>query len=162
MKLRVIKGVAMILLCCTALFFTGCRRKPFMLDGPGMEYEPQWEEFPLIRRDSYPQYHFRLSVSQAEDAPILTGEYTDEEGNLHLIETGIELSAETLWQLRWMDPEQLETINQEFYVPNLPASIDQSRISFTLTLSDGSVEVKLMVESLASEIYELLSPYFKS
>ena len=152
----------MVLLCCTALFFTGCNRKPFMLDGPGMEYVPQWDKFTLSRSDSYPQYNFRFIVSQAEDVPILTGECTDEEGTPYLSETGIELSAETLWQLRWMDLEQLDTKNQESPLPDLTESIGHSQIYLTLTLSDGSVEEKLIGESLSLEIYELLLPYFKS
>ena len=60
-----------------------------------------------------------------------------------------------------MDLEQLETKKQESPPPDLTESIDHSRIYLTLTLSDGSVEEKLIGESLSLEIYELLLPYFK-
>ena len=72
-------------------------------------------------------------------------------------ETGIAISAEDLWQLRWMDLDQLP--EKETGVA-LPA--DAAGITLTLTLSDGTVVQKNASSDLSIEIYTLLLPYLKN
>ena len=145
---------------CIAWLLTllGCgKEKPFMLDGPQMEYQSPWTAFTISRIDSNTQYHFWFTVTDDGDQPLVTGECSDEEGTSYMEETGIAISAEDLWQLRWMDLDQLP--EKETGVA-LPA--DAAGITLTLTLSDGTVVQKNASSDLSIEIYTLLLPYLKN
>lgn len=141
---------------CIAWMLTllGCgKEKPFMLDGPGMEYQSPWTAFTLSRTDSNPRYCFWFAVTDDGVQALLTGECSDEEGNSYTEETGVEISAEDVWKLRWMDLDQLPEDSEQ------PAGTEG--ITLTLTLSDGTVVQKNASSDLSIEIYELLLPYLK-
>ena len=124
-----------------------------------MEYKPAWTEFTISRSDSSAQYNFWFTVTDDGDQPLVIGECCDEEGNFYEEELGIVLSAEDLWQLRWMDlqildepidfPEDMETIHAD------------SRITLSLVLPSGETVEKNASGDLSMEIYQLLLPYFK-
>lgn len=139
----------------------GCgKEKRFMLDGPGMEYQSPWTAFTLSRTDSSTRYYFWFTVTDNDDHALVTGECSDEEGNSYIEETGLEISAEDLWQLRWMDFEQLP--EEEPWPEDPELSTDMTNITLTLTLLDGTVEQKNISSDLSIEIYELLLPYLKN
>ena len=75
-------------------------------------------------------------------------------------ETGIAISAEDLWQLRWMDLDQLP--DEEPWPEDLEQPLDTESITLTLTLSDGTVVEKNASSDLSIEIYTLLLPYLKN
>ena len=142
---------------CAACLLTllGCeKQKPFMVDGPDMEYQSPWTAFTLSRTDSNTQYQFWFTVTDTDDYALVTGECSDDEGNSYIEKTGIEISAEDLWQLRWMDFDQLPE--------NKEQPTDMPNITLTLTLSDGTVEQKIVSSDLSMKIYELLLPYLKN
>ena len=124
-----------------------------------MEYTPSWTAFTISRSDSSVQYNFWFTVTDDGDQPLVIGECCDEEGNFYEEELGIVLSAEDLWQLRWMDlqildepidfPEDMETIHAD------------SRITLSLVLPSGETVEKNASGDLSMEIYQLLLPYFK-
>ena len=69
---------------CIAWLLTllGCgKEKPFMLDGPEMEYQSPWTAFTLSRSDSDPQYNFSFTVTDNGEQALVTGECNDENGN---------------------------------------------------------------------------------
>ena len=132
----------------------GNEEEPFMLDGPDMEYQSPWTSFSLSRVDSNTQYCFWFTVTDNGDHALVTGECSDKDGHSYLEETGVEISMEDLWQLRWMDFDQLPE--------DLEMPTDMATISLTVTLSDGTVEVKDASGTLSMEIYELLLPYLKN
>lgn len=148
---------------CIAWLLTllGCgKEKPFMLDGPQMEYQSPWTAFTISRIDSNTRYHFWFTVTDDGDQPLVTGECSDEEGNSYMEETGIAISAEDLWQLRWMDLDQLP--DEEPWPEDLEQPLDTESITLTLTLSDGTVVEKNASSDLSIEIYTLLLPYLKN
>ena len=104
------KAQWMVFVVCMAWLLTllGCEKeKPHMLDGPGMEYQSPWTTFTLSRTDSNTQYCFWFTVTDHGDQTLVTGECCDESGNAYVEKTGIEISGEDLWKLRWMDLDQL-------------------------------------------------------
>ena len=119
-----------------------------------MEYQSPWTAFTLSRTDSNTQYQFWFTVTDTDDYALVTGECSDDEGNSYIEKTGIEISAEDLWQLRWMDFDQLPE--------NKEQPTDMPNITLTLTLSDGTVEQKIVSSDLSMKIYELLLPYLKN
>ena len=136
------------------LTFLGCaKEKTHMLDGPDMEYQSPWRAFTLSRADSNTQYSFWFTVSDDGDQCLLTGECRDENGNSYIEKDGIEISAEDVWQLRWMHLDQLPDEEE------LPT--DMATITLSLTLSDGTVVKKSASGNLSMEIYQLLLPYFE-
>lgn len=142
---------------CTTWLLTllGCgREKPFMVDGPDMEYQSPWTAFTLSRTDSNTQYQFWFTVTDDGEYALVTGECSDDEGNSFMEKNGIEISTEDLWQLRWMDFDQLPE--------NMEQPTDMPNITLTLTLSDGTVEQKIVSSDLSMKIYELLLPYLKN
>ena len=148
---------------CIAWLLTllGCgKEKPFMLDGPQMEYQSPWTAFTISRIDSNTRYHFWFTVTDDGDQPLVTGECSDEEGNSYMEETGIAISAEDLWQLRWMDLDQLP--DEEPWPEDLERPTDMDNITLTITLRDGTVEEKSASSDLSIEIYMLLLPYLKN
>jgi hypothetical protein len=74
-------------------------------------------------------------------------------------ENGIELSEETIWQLRWMNLDKLETAVE--WPEDLEMPLDSSEIRLTLVLSNGDVVEKNVSSHLSFHIYDLLLPYFK-
>ena len=156
--MRVMKLVIVLLCCSFALSLLGCGKR-HISDGPDMEYKPAWIEFTISRSDSSTQYNFWFTVTDDGDQPLVIGECCDEEGNFYEEELGIVLSAEDLWQLRWMDlqildepidfPEDMETIHAD------------SRITLSLVLPSGETVEKNASGDLSMEIYQLLLPYFK-
>ena len=91
---------------------------------------------------------------------MVIGECYDEEGNFYEEEIGIVLSAEDLWQLRWMNLDQLPDAQQ--WDEDLERPMDMAGITLTLTLSDGTVEQKNLSSDQSMEIYQLLLPYLKN
>ena len=156
--MRVMKLVIVLFCCSIALSLFGCSKR-HISDGPDMEYKPAWTEFTISRSDSSAQYNFWFTVTDDGDQPLVIGECCDEEGNFYEEELGIVLSAEDLWQLRWMDlqildepidfPEDMETIHAD------------SRITLSLVLPSGETVEKNASGDLSMEIYQLLLPYFK-
>ena len=157
-----IKRLAVAVLCVSLILsLFGCgKEKGFMLDGPDMEYHSPWTAFTLSRTDSSTQYQFWFTVTDDGEHALVTGECSDEEGNSYIEETGIEISAEDLWQLRWMDFDQLP--EEEPWPEDLELPTDMASITLTLTLSDGTVEQKNISSDLSIEIYELLLHYLKN
>ena len=147
---------------CAACLLTllGCgKQKPFMVDGPDMEYQSPWTTFTLSRVDSNTRYSFWFTVTDDGDQPLVTGECSDENGNSYIEETGIAISAEDLWQLRWMDLDRLP--DEEEWPEDLEMPTDMANITLNLTLSDGTVVQKSVSGDLSMEIYQLLLPYFE-
>ena len=129
-----------------------------MLDGPGMEYTPEWTEFTLSRSDSYAQYNFSFTVTEGDPEPMVSGMCRDEDGNEYDVQTGIVLTDETLWTLRRLHLEQLP--EEEPWPEDLEMPLDMENVKLTLTLSDGTVVKKNASSNLSIEIYHLLLPYF--
>ena len=137
----------------------GCGKKePQMLDGPGMEYVPNWTEFTLSRSDSYARYNFSFTVTDTDSDPSVSGTCRDEDGNEYDVETGIVLTGETLWTLRRLNLEQLP--EEEPWSEDLELPLDAATITLTLTMADGNVVKKNASSNLSIEIYNLLLPYF--
>ncbi len=157
------KAQWMVFAVCIAWLLTllGCgKEKPHMLDGPGMEYQSPWTKFTLSRTDSNTQYRFWFTVTDNGDQALVTGECCDEKGDYYVEEIGIEISGEDLWQLRWMDLDQLP--DEEPWPEDLERPTDMASITLTLTLSDGTVEKKNASGDLSMEIYSLLLPYLEN
>ena len=140
--MKVAKRISLLAGLLAMLGLSGCQ-KPHMLDGPGMVYEPPWTAFTISQGDS-----FWFTVKGDGDLTWLTGRCRDAEGVYEETE-GIELSAEDLWKLRWMDLHTLD---------NQGGSGD---VILSLTLPNGEVVSKKASAELSLEIYELLLPYFK-
>ena len=157
--MKVAKWITLLTGFLAALGLSGCR-KPHMLDGPGMVYEPPWTAFTISRSDGFSQYNFWFTVSEDGEQCLLTGECCDAEGNFYDEEIGIALSAEDLWKLRWMDLELLS--EEEEWPDNLELPLDMHEISLSVTLSDGTVVKKNASSELSIEIYQLLLPYLKN
>ena len=139
----------------------GCGEgKPQMLDGPGMEYQSPWVAFALTRTDSNAQYNFWFEVTETDEGAVVTGSCRDEDGTDYETETGILISTEDLWQLRWMHLDQLPEENSG--PDDLPQPLDMESVKLALTLSDGTVEKKNISSDLSIEIYKLLLPYLKN
>ncbi len=145
-------GIGMLLVACG-------KKSKYMVDGPDMAYVPQWSEFILSRNDSSIQYSFWFKVTEQEDTVLVIGECNDENGNEYVDENGIELSEETIWQLRWMNLDKLETAVE--WPEDLEMPLDSSEIRLTLVLSNGDVVEKNVSSDLSFQIYDLLLPYFK-
>lgn len=103
---------------------------------------------------------FWFTVTDEGEASLVTGECRDEDGDLYLEEEGIPIKAETLWQLRRLNLEQLET-----YVPpelpddlELPEILDAGSVALMLTLPDGQTVEKCITHEMAITIYEILLP----
>ena len=147
---------------CLACLLTllGCgKEEPFMLYGPGMEYQSPWTAFTISRSDSNTRYSFWFTVTDDGYEPLVTGACSDERGKSYIEEAGTEISAEDLWQLRWMDLDQLP--DEEPWPEDLEMPTDMSTITLTLTLRDGTVVKKSASGDLSMEIYEILLPYLK-
>lgn len=157
--MRVMKLVIVLLCCSFALSLLGCGKR-HISDGPDMEYKPAWIEFTISRSDSSTQYNFWFTVTDDGNQPLVIGECCDEEGNFHEEEIGIVLSAEDLWQLRWMGLQTLDEPS-EFSEDEEPRR-DESRIILSLVLPSGETVEKYVSAELAMEIYELLLPYLKN
>ena len=159
--MRVMKWIVVLVGCITVLLLGGClrQRDKYMLDGPDMEYQSPWTTFTLSRVDSNTRYSFWFTVTDDGDQPLVTGECSDENGNSYIEETGIAISAEDLWQLRWMDLDRLP--DEEEWPEDLELPTDMANITLNLTLSDGTVVQKSPSGDLSMEIYQLLLPYFE-
>ena len=151
----------LLLLCLgIGILLGACGKKSkHMVDGPDMEYVPQWSEFILSRSDSSTQNSFWFKVTDQGDTAVMIGECSDENGNQYVEESGIELSGDTLWQLRWMDLEKLEASVE--WPEDLERPLDDSTECLTLVLSNGEVVEKNVSSELSFQIYDLLLPYLK-
>ena len=138
----------------------GSEEEPFMLDGPGMEYQSPWTSFSISRTDSNTQYSFWFEVTETDDGAAVIGECQDENGMSYETEVGIPISGEDLWALRWMDFDQLP--EEEPWPEDLERPTDMANITLTITLRDGTVEEKSASSDLSIKIYELLLPYLKN
>ena len=156
--MKVIKGISLLMGLLASLWLSGCR-KPEMLDGPGMVYEPPWIAFSLTSSGSSARHQFRFTVEEKEDVSWLTGVCRDEDG-IYENQEGIALSVEDLWKLRWLDLHTLEDASE---LPEDPEHVlDGSKVTLTLTLPNGQVVAKNASLMLSLEIYEILLPYFKN
>ena len=129
-----------------------------MLDGPDMEYRPEWTEFTLSRSDSYAQHNFSFTVTEGDTEAMVSGVCRDEDGNEYDVQIGITITDDTLWTLRRMHLEQLP--EEEPWPEDLELPLDMESVKLTLTLSDGTVVKKNASSNLSIEIYKLLLPYF--
>lgn len=152
------KRVILPFICSALCFLLGC--ESHLVDGPDMAYIPQWREFSLSSSGSLAQDNFWFTVTDEGEASLVTGECRDEDGDLYLEEEGIPIKAETLWQLRRLNLEQLET-----YVPpelpddlELPEILDAGSVALMLTLPDGQTVEKCITHEMAMTIYEILLP----
>ena len=157
--MRVRKLIVLLLCCSIALSLLGCGKR-HMSDGPDMEYKPAWTEFTISRSDSSAQNNFRFTVSDDGEQPLVIGECYDEEGNFYEEEIGIELSAEDLWQLRWMNLQILD--EPSGFPEDVEPRLGESRITLSLMLPSGENVEKNISADLSMEIYELLLPYLKN
>lgn len=143
------------------LTLTGCKdEQPFMLDGPGMEYHSPWTEFTVTRSGSNTQYNFWFTVVDNGDQALVTGECSDDKGHSYFEEVGIAISAEDLWQLRWMDFHLLDEPTE--WPEDMELPTDMTDITLKITLTDGTVEEKNASSELSMEICNLLLPYLKN
>lgn len=151
----------LVLFClCMMIVLVACGRKTeHLVDGPDMAYVPQWTKFTISRSDSSTLYSFWFSVSDAGDTAVLTGECSDEEGNQYELTTEIEISGETLWQLRELNLEKLDS--PEDWPEDMEIPLDDSTIRLTLVLENGDIIEKNAGNELSFKIYDLLLPYFK-
>ena len=156
--MKVIKWFTLLTSLLASLSFSGCR-KPEMLDGPGMVYEPPWTAFTLTCTANSTQYQFWFTVEDREDVTLVTGACQDAEG-AYENRDGIELSGEDLWKLRWLNLETLAAPGES--PEDLEPIPDGSSITLSLTLPDGQVVSKNASMTLSLEIYEILLPYFKN
>ena len=85
---------AAVFLIVLAAVLLGCK-KPQVLDGPGMINNQPWKGFTLSHTDGT-RYYFRFVVKESDFGFLLTGECRDENGDLHVLEEGVELSADNL------------------------------------------------------------------
>ena len=69
------------------------------------------------------------------------------------------LSAEDLWELRWMDLQMLDVPIE--FPEDLEPILDDSKITLSLVLPSGETVEKNASGDLSMEIYQLLLPYFK-
>ena len=153
--MKVIKWFTLLTSLLASLGLSGCR-KPEMLDGPGMVYEPPWTAFTLTCSG---KYHFWFTVEEQEDAALVTGACQDADGTYENRD-GIELSGEDLWKLRWLNLETLTAAGE--FPEDLESIPDGSSITLALTLPDGQVVSKNASMALSLEIYEILLPYLKN
>ena len=146
-----------VLVMCFGWLLTllGCgTQKPQMLDGPGMEYQCPWTAFTLSGVD----YWFQVTETDTE--ALVTGSCRDQDGRICESETGIPISAEDLWKLRWLDLHTLEDARE--FQEDPEHVLDGSKVTLTLTLPNGQVVAKNASLMLSLEIYEILLPYFKN
>ena len=132
--------------------------EPFMLDGPSMEYSPEWISFSLSGNDSSTLYCFWFTVD--EDKMTVIGECQDRQGHTYTETNGIAVSEETIDKLHQLDLERLQ--DEEPWPDDLEKPLDEGKITLTLTLSDEDVVKKNASSNLAMEIYNLLLPYFEN
>lgn len=159
MMKKFFQGMVMVMCISMLLSLFGCgKEKPQILDGPDMAYVPQWTEFTISRSDSYAQYNFWFTVTDADPNALVTGECLDEDGTRYEAETGIPISEEALWTLRRMD---LEKLSEAVEMPDdFPELLDDSIITLLVTLENGAVVKKNVSSDLSFEIYQLLLPFF--
>ena len=124
-----------------------------------MEYTPSWTAFTISRSDSSMQSNFWFTVTDDGDQPLVIGECCDEEGNFYEEEIGIVLSAEDIWQLRWMNLQMLDAPIE--FPEDLEPILDDRKITLSLVLPGGETVEKNASGDLSMEIYQLLLPYFK-
>lgn len=161
--MKMIKWLVLLVFCCCAIFaLWGC--KHHMDDGPGMEYTPGWSEFEISRTDRFAQYNFFFRVIDGEQ-PSMIGECVSENGENYSEENGIKLSDETMWALYRLNLGQLETFSPEESAEVLEDEeaqtiMNDSAISLSIMLPDGTVEEKRISSDLSLRIYEILFPYF--
>ena len=158
MKKR-LQWMVMVMCIAALLSLFGCGKvKPQILDGPDMEYVSPWTEFTVSRSDSYSQYNFWFTVTEAEPDALVTGQCQAEDGTCYESETGIPISAEALWTLRRMN---LESLPEYIETPSdFPEMLDGSIITLFVTLKDGTTTRRCISEDLSFEIYQLLLPFF--
>ena len=156
--MRTNKRIIALICCIIVLSLPGCGKR-HISDGPGMEYTPSWTAFTISRSDSSVQYNFWFTVTDDGDQPLVIGECCDEEGNFYEEEIGIVLSAEDLWQLRWMNLQMLDAPIE--FPEDLEPILDDRKITLSLVLPTGETVEKNVSEELSMEIYQLLLPYFK-
>ena len=147
--------------CITCLLtLLGCaKEKAHVLDGPDMEYQLEWTSFTLSRMDSNNQYSFWFTVTDKGDHALVKGECRDENHNSYCEEIGVEISGEDRWQLRWLNLDKLPA--EEPWPDELELPTDMPRITLTLTLPDGTIEMKNASGDLSMQIYNLLLPYLE-
>ena len=124
-----------------------------------MEYKPAWTAFTISRSDSSMQYKFWFTVTDDGEQPLVIGECYDEDGTFYKEALGIVLTAEDIWQLRWMNLQMLDAPIE--FPEDLEPILDDSKITLTLVLPDGETVEKNASADLSMEIYQLLLPYFK-
>ena len=147
-------------MCIFSLF--GCFQKDkYILDGPGMEREYEWISFTLSRSSSYANYNFAFSVNIKEKKAFVDGYCRDDNGEEYIDEEGIELSKQTLKELRGLKLEYLDDVSKESDDTDDGLIIlDADITTLTLTLDINETVEKRISDDLTMQIHQLLSPYF--
>lgn len=151
------RWVTGVIILAFALMLFGCKKH--VLDGPGMINNQPWKAFTLSHADS--QYNFRLAVQKGEFAFLLTGECRDEDGELHTIADGVELSAEDLQFLRdlWLGDLPDVVLGDDGDGQIQP---DAPTITLVLTWMDNTEQKKVLSQDTSIQIYQRFLPYFKN
>ena len=148
---------AAVFLIVLAAVLLGCK-KPQVLDGPGMINNQPWKGFTLSHTDGT-RYYFRFVVKESDFGFLLTGECRDENGDLHVLEEGVELSAEDLQFLRdlWLGdlPDAVSSPDDRESVP-----ADAPDIKLMLTWVGGTQQEKVLPEDTSILLYSRFLHYF--
>ena len=130
----------------------------YILDGPGMYYEPKWIELTVSGRGSLAEDNFSFTVTDNNEEAFVDGEcvgYSDYDG--------IKLSSETVWALRRLNLEKLENVKkQDMQNDDDIIILDEGSRSLFITLPSGEVVEKVVSYELVREIYDMLLPYFEN
>ena len=158
MKRRRVVVLTLLALFSFSLF--GCGKK-HILDGPGMVNDRPWKAFTLSRTDSYSQHNFWFTVEQGDFALLLTGECRGEDGELYVLEEGVELSTE--------DHQYLRNLLLHELMDDVPTTddddlmiLDAPEITFVLTFLDESSQKKVLSSDLSIQMYNRFLPYFEN
>lgn len=129
------------------------RKKPFMLDGDGMERRIYWKEFTLSNDSDVYEEIYSLTVTRDEkDNAFFSYSHLGEEGK------DIPLKHSTLASLLSMDLLNLHDtvpVNEEYEI------LDSGGTTFTVIDDGGSSHKRSIPEEKALKIKKLLFPYKK-
>jgi len=153
-------------MCLLSLF--GCFKKPFgkndpfILDGPGMVYEPKWESFSISQTSDYSNDLFWFTVTDHYQTPTVIGECRDQTGTVYEAEEGIPLTFQTIADLRDLQIEDLNDVvpSPEGFDEEEPEILDGNVITLTFVAENGFEYEKVIDYETAMKIHSILLPYF--
>lgn len=147
LKYPMIIGLCAVL-CVTALVLSGCT-KPHKVDGPGMVNDLPWTAFTLTRTDSNSLCLFRFTVEESDFSHLLTGEYVDESGSLHTLETGTGLTPE---DVTWLRSLRLGDLPKQ--------TAENPADTLEITFRDGIRENREISPDTSTQMYDRFLQYF--